>query len=244
MAFKDNLELRQQLINESKIYGLNITDEQLDKLLLDLDLVMKKNEVINLTRITEEKESIKLHLIDSLLLCTSDINYKGKFLDIGTGAGFPGIPFAIYTGMDGILLDSTRKKIDCVNEFIEELGLSNQIHGEHSRVEEFALKNKNVFDVISARAVAQTNIIIEYASPLQKIGGILLVAKANISDDEFNKGLKAAQICGYQYVSRETFELPEDSGHREILVFKKVKKSKIKLPRKNGVAKQHPLGEE
>ena len=120
--------------------------------------------------------------------------------------------------------------------------LNKKILGVHSRVEEFAQKHRREFDIITARAVAQTNIIIEYAAPLQKIGGTLIVAKANIQDDELEAGLKAAEICGYEYVSRETFELPNDSGHRELLIFKKTKKEKIKLPRKNGFAKSHPLG--
>ncbi len=93
-----------------------------------------------------------------------------------------------------------------------------------------------------ARAVAQSNVILEYASPLQSQNGALLIAKANITREEYSNALKTASIVGYENVSRETFDLPKNLGHREVLLFKKTSESKIKLPRKNGLAKQKPLG--
>ncbi len=236
--------LRVKLQSYCDEYSLELTEEQLTLVLQHLDLVLEKNKVLNLTRVTEIEEALVLHILDSLLLCNLDIEYEGKFLDIGTGAGYPGIPFGIFTGMQGILLDSVGKKIKADNEFLQEMGLDSQIHGVHDRVEEFAKAHRNEFNIVMARAVAQSNVILEYASPLQSQNGTLLIAKANITQEEYSNALKTADIVGYENVSRETFDLPHNLGHREVLVFKKVRNSKVKLPRKNGLAKQHPLGSE
>ncbi len=240
----NNKELQAKLISYCNDYNLVIDENQVNLLLKHLDLVLEKNKVLNLTRVTDIDEALVLHILDSLLLCGLDIDYKGKYLDIGTGAGYPGIPFGIYTGMNGVLLDSVGKKIKADNEFLSEMQLDKQIHGVHDRVEEFAKQHRGEFNIVMARAVAQSNVILEYASPLQSQNGTLLIAKANITPEEYSNALKTAHIVGYENVSRETFELPNNLGHREVLLFKKVAKSKIKLPRKNGMAKQHPLGSE
>ncbi len=237
-----DIALQEKLKNYCEEYNLNPNDEQIALMLQHLDLVLEKNKVLNLTRVTDIDEALVLHILDSLLLCTLDINYEGKYLDIGTGAGYPGIPFGIYTSMKGVLLDSVGKKIKADNEFLKTMDLSNQIVGVHDRVEEFAKQHKGEFDIVMARAVAQSNVILEYASPLQSQNGTLLIAKANITQEELSNALKTAHIVGYENVSRETFELPHKLGHREVLLFKKVRDSKVKLPRKNGLAKQQPLG--
>ncbi len=235
-------EIRNKLTGYCEQYGLNVDEDQLDLLLQHLDLVLEKNKVLNLTRVTDLDEALVLHILDSLLLSGLDLEYQGKYLDIGTGAGYPGIPFGIYTHMEGVLLDSVGKKIKADNEFLQEMKLDSQIHGVHDRVEEFAKQHRGEFNIVMARAVAQSNVILEYASPLQSQNGTLLIAKANITSEEYSNALKTAHIVGYENVSRETFELPDNLGHREVLVFKKVRNSKVKLPRKNGLAKQHPLG--
>ncbi len=238
----DNNNLRNQLIEYCSLFDLELSDNQISLLLQHLDLVLEKNKVMNLTRVTDIDEALVLHILDSLLLCGFDIDYKGKYLDIGTGAGYPGIPFGIYTNMEGVLLDSVGKKIKADNEFLSELKLDDRIKGVHDRVEEFAKEHKHEFNIIMARAVAQSNVLLEYASPLQSQNGTLLIAKANITPEEYSNALKTAHIVGYENVSRETFDLPNNLGHREVLIFKKVSKSKVKLPRKNGLAKQQPLG--
>ncbi len=237
-----NKEIQDTLIKYCDMYNLKLDDNKINLLLRHLDLVLEKNKVLNLTRVTDLDEALILHILDSLLLCNLDIDYSGKYLDIGTGAGYPGIPFGIYTGLNGVLLDSVGKKIKADNEFLSEMNLDSQIIGVHDRVEEFAKAHRNQFNIIMARAVAQTNVLLEYASPLQSQNGTFLVAKANISSEEYSNALKTAHIVGYENVSRETFDLPHEMGHREVLIFKKVRESKIKLPRKNGLAKQNPLG--
>ena len=144
------------------------------------------------------------------------------------------------TGARGTLIDSVGKKVSAVNEFIGHLGLSN-IRARHIRAEDLARENE-LFDAVFARAVAQSNVLVEYAAPLLSNGGHCVLEKANISTDELDAAKRAARICGLSLVSRETFELPRSHGHREIIVFEKRSKPQIKLPRRTGEAKQSPLG--
>ena len=228
-----------------RAYGIKVDDRQLKMLLQHLDLVVEKNKVVNLTRIVDPLDAIVRHVVDSLLLMPSiealELNEGARFIDIGTGAGFPGIPLAIMTEFNGLLIDSVGKKVAAVDEFCKVLGIDHLVQGQAVRAEDLARTSAHSFDVVTARAVAELGVLIEYASPLLKKGGHLVVSKARISDDEIDQGTKVGDIVGLHLVSRETYELPEDSGHREILTYVQDKKSKIKLPRNTGMAKHHPL---
>ena len=222
-------------------YGIETTHEQRACLLKYLELLLEKNKVLNLTSITDPAEALILHIVDSLVV--SLYMKEGKtFCDIGTGGGTPGIPLGCVTGFDGVLIDSVRMKVTAVNEFIEQLGLQKHLVGKHMRAEEITPEMKRVFDFVVSRAVGKTNIIIEYAEPFLTLGGCLLVQKANLEKVELQEASQAAALCGFENVSRETFELPQGLGHREILIYRKVKQAQIKLPRKNGRAKREPLG--
>lgn len=226
--------------------GYEIACSERQSLLLarHLLLVIEKNKVLNLTRITDVSEAVDLHVVDSLLPLACDgvtLDEESAFLDMGTGAGFPGIPWGIMTGAHGTLVDAVGKKVTAVNEFINELGLSN-LHAEHARVEDLAKKLRGTQDVVVARAVAQCNVLIEYAAPFLKRDGLLVVAKAHPEELELDEAERAACICGLRVVSRETFELPCDLGHREILLYQRTGQPSIKLPRKPGTAKRDPLG--
>ena len=227
-------------------YDISATDEQLGLLLTHLDLVVEKNKVMNLTRITETREAIIRHTVDSLLLVKSVMtephtSEETCFVDVGTGGGFPGIPLGIMTDSRGLLIDSVGKKVNAVNEFISELGLVNRLEAKQIRAEELAKEQREALDFVTARAVADLGVLVEYASPLLKRGGELIVSKAQIQDEEIARGVKTAKIVGMSLVSRETFELPEEQGHREILCFVHDRKSSVKLPRLNGMAKKKPL---
>lgn len=210
-------------------------------LLQHLDLVLKKNEVLNLTRITEPNKAIDLHILDSLLIYPRFSETSGTFIDIGTGAGYPGIPLAIMSGRNGVLMDSVSKKITACEEFIDALGLHKRLECTNERAEAYALTHKKAFGAVVARAVAPLGILIEYASPLLSDHGALIVTKGRLSDEECSQGNKTADICGMEIVSRETIELPSDGGHREILEYRKTKVPKVDLPRPIGEAKKHPL---
>ena len=240
----DYTDLSRLLIDSLNGYGIACSEHQAELLLKHLDLVIEKNKVMNLTRIVDPAEAVYLHIVDSLLILAAEpcISGSGRLLDIGTGAGFPGIPLAVMTDLKAVLIDSVGKKITAVNEFVSALGLAKRVRCDAIRAEELARKSQNSFDYVVARAVSQTNTLVEYAAPLLKMQGSLIVCKANPSDEELSVASRAAQICGLENVSRETFELPQGLGHREILTYKKVRKSQIKLPRRTGLAQHEPLG--
>lgn len=226
-------------------FGIHASDEQLSMLLRHLDLVVEKNKVMNLTRIVDPTDAIIRHVVDSLLLLPSidglGLGPDSRFVDIGTGAGFPGIPLAIMIECKGLLIDSVGKKVTAVNEFCRALGIDHFVQGQAVRAEDLARVSGNSFDLVTARAVAELGVLIEYASPLLRKGGHMVVSKARISDEEMDQGTRVGEIVGLHLVSRETYELPDDSGHREILTFIHDAKSKVKLPRNTGMAKHHPL---
>lgn len=237
-------DLEQSLLEYANDYGIPLTGDQARLMVAHLDLVIEKNKVVNLTRITEPAEGLVLHCLDSLMplaFISSQIGSQDVVLDVGTGAGFPGIPLAIATGAHAVLIDSVGKKVNAVNDFATVLVLDN-VEPLHVRAEELAIERPESFSYVFARAVAQSNVLVEYAAPLLKKNGLLVLEKANPTEDELAAANRAAKICGMKFVSRETCELPNGLGHREILQYQKVAKSKIKLPRQNGMAKNQPLG--
>ena len=129
-----------------------------------------------------------------------------------------------------------------VGEFVRELGLERWVTTEATRVEELARRRRGGFAVVTARAVAQSNVLVEYAAPFLCRRGRLVVAKARPSVDEIAAADRAAKLCGMKRVSRETFELPGDRGHREVIVYERVGNPSVKLPRNTGMAQHHPLG--
>lgn len=236
--------LEGQVVSELSGFCIRCSDEQAALLVRHLDLVIEKNKVVNLTRILDPVEAVTLHIVDSLLplACPGlDMGSEDGFVDVGTGAGFPGIPLGILTGARGTLVDSVGKKVTAVNEFIDELGLERLV-AVHSRVEELDSAERSSRQFVFARAVAQSNVLVEYAAPLLAMGGCAVLEKARPDDEELACADRAAEICGMRLVSRETFELPRGLGHREILIYKKVSKPRIKLPRRTGLAKHEPLG--
>ncbi len=221
-------------------FGLSVPIDRLALCLEHLMYVIQVNEYINLTRITDVHEALVLHILDSLTLLPYLPERSATVLDMGTGAGFPGIPLAACTDLNITLLDSVGKKIKADNAIISELNLGN-VHGEHDRLESFALAHCAEFDYVVARALASLPMLIEYSSPYLRLGGRLVVSKGNPAEDELVSGNKAAEICGLQLVSSDSFDLPAESGHREIFVFEKVSSSSIELPRAVGEAKRNPL---
>lgn len=244
MVDVDVRSLEARVKEELAGFGISCSDDQARLLVRHLLLVIEKNRVVNLTRVVDPQEAVTLHVVDSLLPLACEgiaLDRSSRFLDLGTGAGFPGIPLGIMTGAHGLLVDSVNKKVQAVSEFAARIGLS-ALHALHARVEDCALRHPKSQDYVFARAVAQSNVLIEYAAPLLKTGGLLVLEKARPTDEELACASEAAKICGMRDVSRETFELPRELGHREILVYKKVSEPSIRLPRKVGEAKRSPLG--
>ncbi len=238
-------ELEAQLHQELNQIGVDATEIQAKLLLQHLELVIDANKVMNLTRITNPSEAVTLHIVDSLTLLPSFLQSQKRthlpYLDIGTGAGYPGIPLAVMSESRGQLIDSTQKKIKAVESFLEELQLDDRIDAQALRAEELALTDARQFGTAVARAVAQLSTLIEYAAPLLCKHGALIASKGQLSDKEYEESLYTAEICGMEPVSRETIELPHGAGHRTLLVYSKERNPKVKLPRRSGMAQHHPL---
>ena len=240
---KDTLRM---LENLSEQYSLGFSQHQLLLVMHHLYLMYQKNAFINLTSIRTMPDGLILHSLDSLLFAKVIDEYialdsYALALDMGTGGGFPGIPLAAVSNFNVELLDSVGKKVNACNEFVEEMGLKDRVHASHARLEEFVKETGRAFDIVTARALAKLDVLIEYAEPYVKRGGYLFFGKANPDAQEIRDAKMVAKICGFEIVSRETFELPDNFGHREIVVLQKISKSKVRLPRKNGEAKNNPL---
>lgn len=240
---KDTLRM---LENLSEQYSLGFSQHQLLLVMHHLYLMYQKNAFINLTSIRTMPDGLILHSLDSLLFAKVIDEYialdsYALALDMGTGGGFPGIPLAAVSNFNVELLDSVGKKVNACNEFVEEMGLKDRVHASHARLEEFVKETGRAFDIVTARALAKLDVLIEYAEPYVKRGGYLFFGKANPDAQEIRDAKIVAKICGFEIVSRETFELPDNFGHREIVVLQKISKSKVRLPRKNSEAKNNPL---
>ena len=230
-----------KLLSYCSDFDLNISEEQAALCIKHLNLVIEKNKQVNLTRILNRDEALVLHILDSLLLLDQlEGAPKGRFLDMGTGAGFPGIPLAIASGRPAVLIDSVGKKINAVNDFCKELCLEDVV-GVHTRLEDGAKTYRGSISAVVARALASLPVLCEYASPYLVKHGLFIVTKGNPSEDELESGIKAADICGLKLVQKSSFDLPLDLGHRETLVFEKYKPASLKLPRQNGLARKKPL---
>ncbi len=237
-----------QLLAYIDAYELKVGLKEASGVLYHLQLMLEKNETLNLTSIKDPKDALVLHSLDSLIFLHTMSEYlnkeqKHQVLDMGTGGGFPGIPLACSTEWNLTLLDSVGKKVNACQEFVDQLGMTSQVSCVHSRLEDFALKNGGRYKAVCARALASLDVLLEYASPFIGMNGYLFFGKANPDENELLRASKVAKLLGFENVSRETFELPEDYGHREIFVYQRVAKSKVKLPRRNGEARKNPLAD-
>lgn len=220
----------------------SLSDSQKELISKHLELVLEANKETNLTRIDSIESGTVLHVEDSLS-ALPEINQApaGKYIDLGSGGGFPGIPIAVATGRKTTLLDARHKKVDLLNEFAQELGIDKQVHAEHARIEEFSRKHLSQYSVATARALAKLSVIMEFASPLLKISGRLVCYKARIEEDELKHAKKIANQLGMRFESKRDFVLSDGETQRCIIVFEKVSKPKIKLPRHDGFAQKKPL---
>lgn len=222
-------------------YKLPVSESQLQLCLKHFDMVIEANKTTNLTRILDLDEGVILHIVDSLVLLPY-VNRapEGSLLDMGTGAGFPGIPLTIASGRHATYIDSVGKKVNAVNSFVEQLGIKHA-HAVHARLEEYARSHKKEYSVVTARALAPLPILVEYAAPYLKDGGLFVITKGNPSQEELVAGESAAKICGFTQLMEDSLDLPNNLGHREFIVLKKTRPASVSLPRANGMAKKNPL---
>ena len=217
----------------------NASSDNFIKLDKYYELLIKYNEVMNLTSITEYDEVYIKHFYDSLLLTkVLDINNK-TLCDVGSGAGFPGIPLAIFTNAKVSIIDALQKRINFLNDVIKELDLNNVL-AYHIRAEEYVKTKRSGFDVVTARAVAKLNVLAELCLPLVKVGGYFIALKGS-NEEELKEANKALDILGASLVKTYSFDLPNEMGKRHIYLLKKVKECNNKYPRSFAKIKANPL---
>ena len=231
----------EEFINELEKINIVVTDDKLKKLEKYYNLLIEENKKINLTAITE-KESIYLkHFYDSLTLNKIiNLNEIESLCDIGSGAGFPGIVVKIFfENIKITLIDSLNKRIEFLNKVIKELSLKN-IEALHERVEEYGIKNREKYDLVTARAVAPLNILLEYSIPLVKVDKYFIAMKSNIDEEikNINHISKELDIKEEKVVE---FLLPYENSKRTLLCYKKISKTNKKYPRRYSIIKQKPL---
>lgn len=226
--------------------NITLTDEQIEQFLQYYEMLVEKNKVMNLTGITEYEEVIQKHFLDSLSLIRviPDIaSQKLTVIDLGTGAGFPGIPLKIaFPELDITLMDSLNKRILFLQEVIDALGLK-KVSAVHGRAEEMASNatHRQQYDFCVSRAVSNLAVLTEYCLPFVKKGGLFVSYKSADSDAEIQEGKKAISILGGKLTSVDKFQLPDSDLRRALVCIKKVKDTPKKYPRKAGTPAKLPL---
>lgn len=224
---------------------ISLNSEQLQQFYHYYEMLIEKNKVINLTAITEYEEVIHKHFLDSLsLVLWKGFQKEGRIIDIGTGAGFPGIPLKIaFPELEIVLLDSLNKRVKFLNEVIAELGLKN-IVAVHGRAEDLARKAeyREGFSLCVSRAVAQLAVLLEYCLPFVSVGGRFVAYKAGGVEEEVSCAQSAIQILSGQIEEQVAFRLPGTEIDRVFVVVRKEKISDKRYPRKAGTAEREPLG--
>ncbi len=230
-----------KFIEELKLLGIHINEIQLKQLNQYYQLLIVWNEKINLTSITEKDQVYLKHFYDSLtIIKVIDLNNEQSLCDIGSGAGFPGIVLKImFPHLKITLVDSLNKRIIFLNDVIEKIGLKD-ITTIHSRAEDYAIKHKEEYDVVTARAVAPLHILLEYCVPIIKVNKYFIAMKGNISQ-EIIDAKTALKALDSEVVKQEEFLLPIEGSNRAILKIVKLKKTNPIYPRKFSEIKKKSL---
>lgn len=235
-------EFKKELKDKASYISINLSESQLEKFYKYKSMLIEWNEKINLTTIIEDREIIDKHFIDSITI-NKYIEKGKKIIDIGTGAGFPGIPIQIINEYnDMTLFDSLQKRLNVLDDIIEKTNLKN-IHTLHGRAEE-TFKNKKYrekYDIAISRAVARLNVLVEYMLPAVRIGGYCICMKSSEVEEEIKNAQKAIQLLGGKIENIEEIELPETEIKRKIIIIRKIKTTPMQYPRKPGTPGKSPI---
>ena len=223
---------------------VHLDDHQISQFVTYYELLVEWNRFMNLTAITEFNEVCMKHFIDSISLCNAiDCNKEYSIIDVGTGAGFPGIPLKIvFPSLKITLLDSLGKRVKFLNEVIDQLGLKN-IEAIHGRAEDFAKPDllREKYDICVSRAVANLSTLSEYCLPYVKPDGFFISYKSEKIMEEINLAENAIEILGGEVYDQKEFMLPFSDIYRNLFMIKKVRNTPIKYPRKAGLPSKQPL---
>lgn len=227
-------------------FHIEISEEKKDQFLDYYKLLTEWNSFMNLTAITEFEEVMKKHFVDSVSLIKAFPDLAEKrytVMDVGTGAGFPGIPLKIvFPHHKIVLLDSLNKRVSFLNEVIDKLGLS-EIEAFHGRAEDYARKKefRENFDICLSRAVANLSTLSEYCLPFVKKGGYFVSYKSEKISEEFENAKNAIKALGGAYEKQVEFYLPDSDIYRNLFMIRKVNNTSLKYPRKAGLPSKEPI---
>ncbi len=233
------------MLNEAcQSMGLSFDEEKYNKFIKYKDLIKEWNQKINLTAITDDEEIIKKHFIDSIKVFNCDYVKNAKsIIDIGTGGGFPGVPMRIVKeDSKMVLLDSLNKRINFLNEVINDLNLSN-IKTIHGRAEDFAhtAEYRQRFDLAVSRAVANLTVLLEFCLPYVKVGGYFVALKGPAIEEEIKAAEGALKALGGKIEKIIEVDIEGSDLKHNLLVVKKVKDTPKKYPRKAGMVTKNPI---
>ena len=240
-------DMRTALEGFSGTEKLSFSDGQMKQFAIFYEDMLEKNKVMNLTGITEPREVIVKHYLDSLapagLLADFPAEHA-KLLDLGSGAGFPGIPLAIaFPALQLTLMDSLNKRVVYLTDEIEKLGLSQHTAAIHARAEDLArqTEQRETYDYCTSRAVARLSVLSEFCLPFVKIGGRMIAYKAGDIAEELSDAKYAIRKLGGEPEQVISFSLPEDAGERSLVVIRKFRETSAVYPRKAGMPAKEPL---
>lgn len=224
--------------------GVFLTEKQIDQFMKYYELLIEKNKVMNLTAITEYEDVLKKHFVDSVSIVKAmDLSCGMSVIDVGTGAGFPGLALKLaFPELKVTLLDSLNKRIQFLNEVIEKIGVDG-VETIHGRAEDFAKPGKlrEKYDLCVSRAVANLSTLCEYCLPFVKVGGFFISYKSEKISEELAEAKKAVSVLGGNVEKQVEFMLPDTDSYRNLVLIRKEKETPTKYPRKAGLPGKEPL---
>lgn len=243
----------QQFHKDLTEFHITLSDKQVEQFITYYEMMIEKNQVMNLTAITDFDEVLKKHFVDSLsLIKICDLNpgfflnyadWEFSLIDIGTGAGFPGIPLKIvFPNLQVTLMDSLNKRVEFLNDVINTLELKG-IDAIHGRAEDYAKPDRlrERYDLCVSRAVANLSVLAEYCLPYVKVGGKFISYKSEKVAEELKEAEYAIDVLGGKAESQIDFTLPDSDIYRNLVVIDKISETPRKYPRKAGTASKNPL---
>lgn len=237
------MEEKKLLVDCLNELNIEVEEIKIDKLIEFMEYLLEANKYINLTSITDKRDFVLKHIVDSLIMLDHDSVFDHiKVLDVGTGGGFPGIPLKIlYPHIDITLMDSVGKKLKFIEQAAEKLKL--QVNLVHERAENFGrnIKSREKYDIVISRAVANMQTLGELCLPLVKVGGIMIASKGPKCQEEIDLAKHAIEILGGKVISVSNIIIPIAQLERNIVKIKKIYLTPKEYPRKPGIPSKNPL---